>query len=187
LREVNVRLTAVTGFEMEPVAGLVSTRTFLRYLGDGIFLSTQYVRHPSSPLYTPEPDVIHELIGHAASFTHPMIAQLNRSFGKAAQVANEAEIEKLGRAYWWTMEFGGLMEDGRVKAFGSGLLSSCGEIARFATEAELRDFDLKRMVATDYDTSSYQPQIFVAPSWEILYYELDTWLESGAWREGSGR
>lgn len=183
LGDVNVRLKAVTGFEMEPVAGLVSARTFLRYLADSIFLATQYVRHPTSPLYTPEPDVIHELIGHAASFTHPMISELNRSFGRAAQLANDEEMVRLERAYWWTMEFGGLAEDGRVKAFGSGFLSSCGEIARFATEAVQRDFDLDLMAATDYDTSSYQPQIFVAPSWDLLYYELSTWLESGGWRE----
>src|SRR5262249_11943370 len=149
--DVNPRLRAVTGFEMQPVAGLIKPRTFLQYLGDSVFLATQYVRHHSTPLYTPEPDVIHELIGHAASFTHPLIAELNRAFGRAARAAGETEVAGLERAYWWTMELGALTEDGRVKAFGSGLLSSCGEIAHFATNAELCDLDLERMAATPYD------------------------------------
>lgn len=182
LAEVNQRLQHVTGFEMEPVAGLIEPRTFLSWLGDGVFLATQYVRHHSAPLYTPEPDVIHELVGHAASFTHPMIAALNRSFGRAAGEANDREMSKLERVYWWTMEFGALVEDGEVKAFGSGLLSSCGEIARFATEAELLSFDVERMAATDYDPTDYQPAVFLAPSWEVMYFELSNWLDDGGWR-----
>jgi phenylalanine-4-hydroxylase len=183
LADVNARLKAVTGFEMKPVAGLIAPRTFLKHLGEGTFLATQYVRHHTTPLYTPEPDVIHELIGHAASFTHPMIAAMNRSFGLAAATANDAEVVRLERAYWWTMEFGGLMEDGVVKAFGSGLLSSFGEIGRFATNAKLLPFDIAAMAATPYDPTDYQPQVFVAPSWEALYYDLSTWLDDGVWRD----
>jgi len=131
--------------------------------------------------------VIHELIGHAASFTHPMIAELNRAFGRAARAATDPEVERLERVYWWTMEFGALREDGTVKAFGSGHLSSCGEIAHFATKAvELREFDLEQMAAAPYDPTQYQPQVFVAPSWEALYYELSTWLEHG-WRDAKDR
>lgn len=183
--DVNPRLKSVTGFEMQPVAGLVHARTFLTQLDDGVFLATQYVRHPSAPLYTPEPDVIHELIGHAASFTHPMLAHLNRLFGRAAKQANDREMVRLERAYWWTLEFGALREEGRVKAFGSGLLSSCGEIARFATEAELLSYDVARMAATPYDPTAYQPIIFVADHWEQLYGELSAWLDDGGWRDAT--
>ena len=182
LAEVNPRLETVTGFRMLPVAGLIHARTFLSYLADGVFLATQYVRHHSAPLYTPEPDVIHELVGHAASFTHPMIAALNRSFGRAARAASEREIALLERAYWWTMEFGALVEEGEVKAFGAGLLSSVGEIGRFAHEAELQAFDVERMARTDYDPTDYQPIVFLAPSWEVLYFELSNWLDDGGWR-----
>lgn len=182
LDEVNRKLRTITGFEMEPVAGLIEPRVFLSYLADGVFLATQYVRHHSTPLYTPEPDVIHELVGHAASFTHPMIAELNRAFGRAAREADDAELKALERAYWWTLEFGALVEEGQVKAFGSGLLSSCGEIQRFATEAELLSFDIGRMAATDYDPTNYQPHVFLAPSWEVLYHDLHSWLHDGGWR-----
>jgi phenylalanine-4-hydroxylase len=176
LEVVNQRLMEVCGFRMLPVAGLIQARTFLSYLAEGVFLSTQYIRHHSVPLYTPEPDVVHELIGHAASFTHPMIVELNRAFGRAARVADDAGIERLERAYWWTMEFGALREGGAVKAFGAGLLSSFGELGSFAVRAELRPFDLPQMAATTYDPTNYQPVIYVADSWEEMYYELAEWL-----------
>jgi len=182
LEDVNEKLRSITGFEMEPVAGLIAPRVFLSYLAGGVFLATQYVRHHSAPFYTPEPDVIHELVGHAASFTNPMIAELNRAFGRAAKQANDAELAALERVYWWTLEFGALVEEGQVKAFGSGLLSSCGEIARFATEAELLSFDIERMATTDYDPTNYQPCVFLAPSWEVLYNDLHSWLHDGGWR-----
>src|SRR5437773_813771 len=79
--EVNEELTASPGIEMLPVAGLISARGFLCSLGSGVFLSTQYIRHHSMPLYTPEPDVVHELVGHATSFFRPEIVRLTRLFG----------------------------------------------------------------------------------------------------------
>lgn len=176
LEEVNERLMQVCGFRMLPVAGLIEARTFLSYLADGIFLSTQYIRHHSVPLYTPEPDVVHELIGHAASFTHPMIVDLNRAFGRAARVADDSGIQRLERVYWWTLEFGALREDGAVKAFGAGLLSSFGELGSFAERAELRPFDLPDMASTDYDPTDYQPVVYVADSWEHMYFQLAEWL-----------
>ena len=71
LADVNPQLKARTGFQMVPVAGLVTSRVFLGQLGQGTFLSTQYIRHASRPLYTPEPDVVHELVGHAAACAIP--------------------------------------------------------------------------------------------------------------------
>ncbi len=176
LEEVNRRLVDVCGFRMQPVAGLIEPRAFLSRLADDHFLATQYIRHHSTPLYTPEPDVVHELIGHAASFTHPMIVELNRAFGRAARVATDAAVQRLERVYWWTMEFGALRENGALKAFGAGLLSSFGELGSFAERAALRPFDVDAMARTDYDPTDYQPQIFVADSWEEMYYELAEWL-----------
>jgi phenylalanine-4-hydroxylase len=69
---------------MLPVGGLISGRAFLSAMGHGVFLSTQYMRHHSVPLYTPEPDVVHELVGHAASLFHPGLVKLSRRFGEAA-------------------------------------------------------------------------------------------------------
>jgi phenylalanine-4-hydroxylase len=177
LAELNPRLEATTGFRMLPVAGLVGGQKFLERLGERVFMSTQYVRHAARPLYTPEPDVIHELVGHAATLIHPGLAELNRRLGLAAEQADAAGALALERVYWYTLEFGAAEESGEIKAYGAGLLSSYGEIQRFTSEAELLPFDLDRMARTPYDPTTYQPHIFVAPSFQRMIDEITAWLE----------
>jgi phenylalanine-4-hydroxylase len=169
LAEVNARIRPILGFSMLPVAGLVSARTFLEYLGRDVFLSTQYMRHHSRPLYTPEPDVVHELVGHAATFASPEFVALNRAFGRAEVHAREEEARRrIDRLYWFTMEFGVVEEDGAPKAVGAGLLSSFGELERFREGAALVPFDVDEIVETPYDPTGYQSRLFVAPSFESL-------------------
>ena len=182
LKELNTQLYALTGFRMEPVAGLVSARTFLRYLGRKIFLSTQYIRHYSKPFYTPEPDIIHELIGHAATFAHPGIAEINRLFGLASDVATETEMIRLSNLYWYTLEFGLVKEDGVPRAFGAGLLSSAEELQRCFT-INSNDWDLQSMSQTPFDPTSFQEVFFIAPSFTRLLTDLSAWLRTGAWRD----
>lgn len=177
LREVNETIKPVHGFSMTPVAGLVTAGGFLSALDRGIFLSTQYMRHHSVPLYTPEPDVVHELIGHAATFAQERFAQVNRAFGRATRNARtDAEIEAIGRVYWFTVEFGVVREDERLKVYGAGLLSSFGELGRFETEERLTEWDIDRMAATPYDPTQYQSQLFVAPSFDRMCSDLLQWL-----------
>ena len=175
LEEVNARIRPLTGFRMLPVAGLVSARAFLAYLADRIFLATQYIRHASRPLYTPEPDVIHELIGHAASFAHPRYCRLSEHFGRAARVASDEDVERIARLYWFTLEFGPAIEDGVPKAYGAGLLSSVGEMDRLR-DAELRRFDCAVIADTPYDPTDFQPFYFVAPSFGTMFEEVSAFL-----------
>jgi phenylalanine-4-hydroxylase len=169
LAEVNALLAPRTGFRMEPVAGLVAARDFLAALARGTFLSTQYVRHASRPFYTPEPDVIHELVGHAATLAEPRFAELNREFGRAARRARErSALRRIDRLYWFTLEFGLVEERGEPRAVGAGLLSSCGELERFAERARLVPFRAEEVVETDYDPTRYQETLFVLPGAEAL-------------------
>lgn len=183
LVDVNDRLGPLTGFRMEPVAGLVGARDFLCALGRGTFLSTQYIRHHSRPWYTPEPDVVHELIGHAATLAHPELASLNRAFGQPAPSASPAEIERLIRVYWFTLEFGVVRESRDLKAVGAGLLSSVGEISSFAQDAELLPWDVAKVADTSYDPTDLQPRLFVAPSLARMLDDVGSWLASGGWRD----
>ena len=176
LSEVNATLAPRTGFQMLPVAGLIASRTFLGKMGQSIFLATQYIRHQSQPLYTPEPDVVHELVGHAASLCDPALARLNRLFGQAAERATDAEITWLERLYWYTVEFGLVEEKGGIRAFGAGLLSSFGELGRFETEASLRPFDPEEAAARPYDPTTYQAVLYVAPSFDALATQLEAWF-----------
>ena len=182
LGSLNHQLESAAGFRLEPVAGLVTARTFMRYLGKRVFLSTQYIRHHSRPLYTPEPDVVHELIGHAATLVHPGIAEVNRLLGDAADVATEEEMERIGCVYWYTMEFGLVMEGGDIKAFGAGLLSSCGELAEFSNRATLHEWDLSTISQTPFDPTTFQPDLFVAPSFTQMLVDVSRWVRNGDWR-----
>lgn len=180
LEEVNGRLAELTSFRLVAVAGLLTARAFFASLGRGRFPSTQYVRHPAMPFYTPEPDVLHELIGHAASLAHPKLAALHRAFGAAARSADDARLAALERLYWHTLEFGLVEERGRARVVGAGLLSSCGELRRVLAGPPLRPWNLDLMLATPYDPTAMQAAYFVAPSFARLVGDLSRWLEEGA-------
>lgn len=176
LREVNEKVQAISGFRLEPVAGLVQPRVFLENLADGVFLCTQYIRHHSTPLYTPEPDVVHEIVGHGVTLACPRLAEVNRLFGLAVRKTTSAdELDRLSRIYWFTIEFGVLRENGSVKAFGTGLLSSAGEMEEMK-DAELRPFDLEVAAQQKYDPTHFQPILFCAESFEEMYERLRTFL-----------
>jgi phenylalanine-4-hydroxylase len=176
LSEVSEKVAAISGFRLEPVAGLVEPRIFLESLANGVFLCTQYIRHHSTPLYTPEPDVAHEIIGHAVTLASPRLAELNRLFGEAVRRTTDAgELDRLARVYWFTIEFGVLREDGRIKAYGTGLLSSAGELAEMH-KAELRPLDLDAAANHVYDPTHYQAILFCAESFDEMEQTLKEFL-----------
>ncbi len=162
LDEVTAALAPLTGFAYHPAAGLVPLRRFYGSLGDGVFHSTQYVRHPALPLYTPEPDLIHEVVGHGMLLASPRFADIKRQAGLAARrVETDEALQFLADVFWFTIEFGVLREEGEVRAYGAGLLSSYGEIEEFR-DAELRPLDLVDMADLEYDITHYQPILFCA-------------------------
>ena len=168
LDEVSALVQPITGFRYTPVAGIASLRDFYGSLGDGWFLSTQYIRHHSVPLYTPEPDVVHEVIGHATTLGSPVLAGLYRAAGTAAQrLETDAALQLLSRVFWFTLEFGVVWESsaaGRaLKVYGAGLLSSYGEIQE-VERADVRPLDLAAMTSVHYDITRYQPVLFAPDS-----------------------
>jgi len=176
LAEVSRKVEAISGFRLEPVAGLVEPRVFLESLANGVFLCTQYIRHHSTPLYTPEPDVAHEIIGHAVTLASTRFAELNRLFGKAVKrTTNSDDLDRLARVYWFTIEFGVLRENGEVKAYGTGLLSSAGELEEMH-KAEFRPLALDVMSRHDYDPTHYQSVLFCGESFEEMYGRLREFL-----------
>ena len=176
LREVNERVQSISRFRLEPVAGLVEPRVFLESLADGVFLCTQYIRHHSTPLYTPEPDVVHEIIGHGITLASARLAELNRLFGEAVKRTTAASaLDRLARIYWFTIEFGVLREDGQIKAYGTGLLSSAGELEAMH-KAELRAVDLDDISHQEYDPTHFQPILFCADSFDAMYQALRDYL-----------
>ena len=177
LREVDERLSALTGFHLIPVAGLVPTRRFYGSLADRMFHSTQYIRHHSVPYYTPEPDIVHEIIGHANMLAGDAFADLYVAAGKASLRATTDEaLAYFSKVFWFSLEFGVLWEQGELRAYGAGLLSSYGEIEEYRT-AEIRPFDLAQMGRLEYDITRYQPVLFAGESFGQVIGDLTEFFE----------
>lgn len=176
LHEVSEKVQALSGFSLEPISGLVEPRVFLESLANGVFLCTQYIRHHSTPAYTPEPDVVHEITGHAVTLASERLAELNRLVGEAVKRTRSTDaLERLSRVYWFTIEFGVVREKAEVKAYGTGLLSSAGELEAMH-HAELRPLDLEAASRQQYDPTKYQPILFCADSFEEMYQALHQFL-----------
>lgn len=169
LRELSYKLNLFTGFRLAPIEGLVETRAFLTWLEKRTMLCTQYVRHHSRPDYTPEPDIVHEAIGHIPTFTNPDFADFSNMVGYGARIADEQQLIELGRLYWWTVEFGLIEEGSEIKAFGAGLLSSFSELENcFKPKVPKQKFDLQTVINTEFDYSMMQPVLFIIPSYGYL-------------------
>jgi phenylalanine-4-hydroxylase len=178
LREVDERVHALGRFHIEPVPGLVPTRVFYGALARRTFLSTQYIRHHSVPFYTPEPDIVHEIIGHANMLANPVFADLYEEAGKASvRASSDAALDFFSKVFWFTLEFGVVHEDGELKAYGAGLLSSYGEIEEFR-RAEVRPWDIARMGTLEYDITRYQPILFAAESFDRMVDDLTAFFST---------
>eukprot|EP00299_Pterocystis_sp_00344_P010501 c4701_g1_i1.p1 GENE.c4701_g1_i1~~c4701_g1_i1.p1 ORF type:complete len:461 (+),score=103.70 c4701_g1_i1:33-1415(+) len=196
LRDISDFLQQRTGFTLRPVQGLLSARDFLNALAFRVFFSTQYIRHHGNPLYTPEPDVCHELIGHVPLFADPDFADFSHEIGLASLAANDHEIAMLSTNYWFTVEFGLCRENGDVKAFGAGLLSSFGEIEWACspspslecrknggldvslTKPNILPFDPFFVAEQQYPITSYQPTYFICDSLAQAKEKMRTFCDS---------
>lgn len=173
IKEINNFLFSKTKFRLKPVNGLISSREFLNSLADRVFNCTLYIRHKSKPFYTPEPDLVHEFLGHVPLFADLEFADLSEKIGKASLYMNDEELLKLTRFYWFTIEFGLCKEGNKNKVYGAGILSSLGEIEySLSKESNVKDFKVSEVVNTDYPTTEYQPIYYRVNSFEDAKKQL---------------
>jgi len=173
------RLKEQTGFGLVLTDGLLDARVFLTHLGERRQPCTVYLRHGSRPDYTPEPDLVHEAVGHAPMLTDPEAASLNEVIGQAAAHASARQLQALLRLYWFTLEFGLIEERGGLRAYGAGLLSSFGELPHaFSDAVDRRAFRLEEVIAQDYAHDRMQEVLFVVPSLGAALAQVRPWLQS---------
>ena len=175
LSEINRRLINITGYQLSPVEGLIDARSFMAALAQRRMLCTQYIRHYTVPHYTPEPDVVHELIGHVVPFFSKEYCDFNDLFGKAAINASNEQMISIERLYWYTIEFGLIKENNSIKAYGAGLLSSIGELMSIHNVPH-QEFNIQDIINTPYDTQHMQPALFCANSYNQMIDETSEWL-----------
>lgn len=178
LDEVTERIRPLTDWAYVAAPGLVELRHFYGDLGRRVFNSTQYLRHPSEPLYTPEPDIIHEVVGHGNQNASPRFARLTEAAGQASlRLETDDAMQFLADVFWFSMEFGVIFEDDVLKAYGAGILSSFGEMDEFR-EMEIRGLDLLDMGTLNYDITAYQPILFAAESLNHLDDVVGTFFDT---------
>ena len=176
LRRLSDRLRLETDMHLVPAEGALPYRTFYQYIGARGFPVTQFIRHGSHPEFTPEPDMIHDCLGHVPPLMNRDYAELLVLIGMAvASTTHGDEVLALKRFSWFSIEFGLIEEAGEMKVFGAGILSSTGEIpySLFSPEVTRRPFETDVVIATDYDPSRMQDHLFIAPSLPFLRRELE--------------
>ncbi len=175
LRHLSARLERETNMHLVPAEGPLPYRTFYRYIGARGFPVTQFIRHGSHPEFTPEPDMIHDCLGHVPPLMNHDYAELLTLIGKAASTTTHPEqVLALKRFSWFSIEFGLIEEDGETRVFGAGILSSTGEIPfSLSGSVRRRPFVTDEVIATDYDPSRMQDQLFVIPSFLFLRREIE--------------
>lgn len=183
---INEFLRPLTGWQSRGVPGYLPAKAFFACLARREFPTTIVVRPESKMDYLPEPDIFHDVFGHVPLHADPVFADFLQTYGKAALHTNDAEhIERLGRLFWFTVEFGLIHEDGRVKIYGSGLISSHGEShhalnapeGRGEGKVERRAFDLDRVCETTFEIDHYQPILYVLDSFEQLRDAMTKYAE----------
>lgn len=177
LRTLSERVQRETDMHLVPAEGALPYRTFYLYIGARGFPVTQFIRHGSHPEFTPEPDMIHDCLGHVPPLMNHDYAELLALIGKAVSATDSGEyVLALKRFSWFSIEFGLIEEAGETKVFGAGILSSTSEIPYSVLSSDVRrePFVTETVINTDYDPSRMQDHLFIAPSLPFLRQELET-------------
>ena len=172
LKAVSALLGPRTGWASTPVSGFLPADAFFEMLAARMFPTTTWLRARESMDYTPEPDIFHDVFGHVPMHAHPVFADFLQQYGKvcASAIDRPAALERLGRLFWFTVEFGLIRQAGKLKVYGSGLISSHGESTRvLAGGCEVREFDLDEVMAQPMQTSEMQPVLFAVESFDEIY------------------
>ncbi len=171
LAEVNQRLRPRSGWRATPVSGFLPPDAFFAMLAARQFPTTTWLRDKESLEYIPEPDIFHDVFGHVPMHAHPVFADFLQHYGQVCAALTDKEaLEKMGRLFWFTVEFGVIRQKGGYRIYGSGLISSQGE-SNYVVEGgpEIRDFDVDQVLNQEFSTSEMQPVLYAVESFDQIY------------------
>jgi phenylalanine-4-hydroxylase len=176
LAAVSARLERRTGWNTTPVSGFMPGPAFFEMLSARRFPTTTWLRSRDSLEYTPEPDIFHDVFGHVPMHAHPVFADFLAHYGHlCARIEDEAILERIGRVFWYTVEFGLIRQDGRVKVYGSGLISSNGECSHVLHgDCAVRPFVLDEVLRTPVKVDEMHHLLFAIESFEQIYEAVRT-------------
>jgi phenylalanine-4-hydroxylase len=166
------QLRARTGFSLVAVPGLIPDGAFFEHLAARRFPVTVWIRRPEELDYIVEPDVFHDFFGHVPLLGEPVFADFLEAYGRLGeQAARIGALKPLARLYWFMVEFGLIREDGAIKAYGAGILSSSAETIASTTSPAPRRvrFDIARVLRSDYEIDKLQPTYFVVEDYAELF------------------
>ncbi len=173
LKAVSARPEPRTGWNSTPVSGFLPADAFFEMLAARKFPTTTWIRSRESMGYTPEPDIFHDVFGHVPMHAHPVFANFLEHYGKVCAALTDPEaLERMGRLFWFTVEFGVIREAGKIKVYGSGLISSHGECTHVVERGaglEIREFKLADVLDTVVDVSKMQPVLYAIESFDQIY------------------
>lgn len=171
LAEVNQRLRPRTGWSATPVSGFLPAAAFFEMLAARKFPTTTWLRTRDSLEYTPEPDIFHDVFGHVPMHAHPVFADFLEHYGRVcAELTDKDALERMGRLFWFTVEFGVIRQNGVIKVYGSGLISSQGESNYVISGGpEIRDFDIDQVLDQSFSTSEMQKVLYAVESFDQIY------------------
>lgn len=171
IEDLNHVLQPRTNWTLLPVSGFLPGRVFFDLLAARVFPTTTYIRKPDSLDYTPEPDIFHDTFGHVPMHAHRVFADYLQAFAQIARrIDNDADQERLGRLFWYTVEFGLIRQGGQVKLYGSGVISSQKESTNVIEGGcQVHDFDLEEVLNTHVKVDELQPVLFAIDSFEQIY------------------
>jgi phenylalanine-4-hydroxylase len=171
LSAITDRLKPRTGWSTTPVSGFLPAEAFFEMLAARMFPVTTWLRGRDSLEYIPEPDIFHDVFGHVPMHAHPVFADFLQHYGSVcAKIKDSDALERLGRLFWYTVEFGLIRQDGKIKVYGSGVISSHGECTNVIDGGcEVRDFSLNEVLSTPVKVDSIHKLLFAIESFDQIY------------------
>jgi phenylalanine-4-hydroxylase len=171
LKAISARLEPRTGWNATPVSGFLPAPAFFEMLAARRFPTTTWLRSRDSLEYTPEPDIFHDVFGHVPMHAHAVFADFLAHYGRVcAGIEDQSLLEKLGRLFWYTVEFGLIRQGNEVKVYGSGLISSHGECMNVMEgNCAIHDFTLDEVVNTPVKVDEMHHLLFAISSFDQVY------------------